>query len=83
MEDHPSTLAGLLKRAADQLLTKTDASTDARTLVTSLYEKTLSRAPRPAELAAAAELVGSPCRTEGVQDLLWSLAMLPEFQLIN
>ena len=35
------------------------------------------------KLAAAAPLVGSPASSEGVQDLLWALAMLPEFQLIK
>jgi hypothetical protein len=30
----------------------------------------------------AAALIGAPARAEGVEDLLWVLAMLPEFQLI-
>jgi len=28
-------------------------------------------------------LVGDPLRAEGVEDLLWSLFMLPEFQLVR
>jgi hypothetical protein len=75
------TLAVLLKQAADQLLTQSSADTGA--LVTTLYQKALSRSPQPKELTAATQLVGSPAQTEGVQDLLWSLAMLPEFQLIK
>jgi hypothetical protein len=27
-------------------------------------------------------MIGTPATIEGVEDLLWSLAMLPEFQLI-
>jgi hypothetical protein len=76
-----STFAGLLKEAADQLLA--GARDDTGKLVTSLYEGALSRQPSPHELQLAAEVVGSPAKSEGVQDLLWGLAMLPEFQLIH
>jgi hypothetical protein len=48
----------------------------------SLYEHALGRAPTPAERQAALALVGSPVRKEGLEDLLWALVMLPEFQLI-
>jgi hypothetical protein len=30
----------------------------------------------------AMDLVSQPPRREGVEDLLWTMAMLPEFQLI-
>ena len=30
----------------------------------------------------AGELLGEPVQREQVEDLLWSMAMLPEFQLI-
>ena len=30
----------------------------------------------------AREMVGEPARREGVEDLLWAVVMLPEFQLI-
>jgi hypothetical protein len=76
-----STFAGLLKEAADKLLA--GARDDTGKLVTSLYEGALSRQPSPHELQLAAEVVGSPAKSEGVQDLLWGLAMLPEFQLIH
>ena len=42
----------------------------------------LGRPPTKTELKLATELVGAPAKAEGVEDLLWSLAMLPEFQLI-
>jgi hypothetical protein len=76
-----ATLARLLKKGADKLAADTPADTAA--LVTSLYRKALSRPPTAAEQAAAVAVVGSPVKSEGVQDLLWALTMLPEFQLIN
>ena len=39
-------------------------------------------APTRQELQLAEELVGQPVRKEGVEDFLWAMAMLPEFQLI-
>lgn len=75
------TLAVLLQQVSAQLLKTAPADTNA--FIASLYQQTLSRPPRSSELAVAARLVGSPAQPEGVQDLLWSLAMLPEFQLIN
>jgi hypothetical protein len=33
-------------------------------------------------LQLAREVVGQPIQPAGVEDLLWSVAMLPEFQLI-
>lgn len=75
------TLAALLKRGADQLLAAAPPDTDA--LVAALYRHALGRSPLPAEQSAAARLVGSPAKAEGVQDLLWAVAMLPEFQLIR
>ena len=75
-----STLAALLKQAADKLVAATPASGSA--LVDTLYRQALCRPPSAAERAVAADLVGTPVKSEGVQDLLWALAMLPEFQLI-
>ena len=78
-----STLAALLQLAAEKILADAPAKTTAASLVTSLYRHALSRPPTSAELSAAEPLVGSPASSAGVQDLLWALAMLPEFQLIN
>jgi mono/diheme cytochrome c family protein len=75
-----ATLARLLKKGADKLAA--DMPTNTAALVTSLYRKALSRAPSSAEQAAAEHVVGSPVKSEGVQDLLWAMTMLPEFQLI-
>jgi hypothetical protein len=51
-------------------------------LVDAIYRESLGRAPSEQELSLSLDLVGSPPREQGVQDLLWSLMMLPEFQLI-
>jgi hypothetical protein len=75
-----ATLAAALKTGAEKILAT--APEDSAQLATTLYRQALSRDPTPAELAFAKQLVGSPVQAEGVQDLLWSLAMLPEFQLI-
>ena len=75
------TLATVLKKGTEKLLADSPASTAA--LVTSLYQQALSRPPTPAELHLAVDLVGTPAGAEGVQDLLWALVMLPEFQLIH
>ncbi len=74
------TLAKLLGQGAAQLLAEQSASP--RQLINRLYESALSRTPTRQELQLAEELVGQPAKKEGVEDLLWSMAMLPEFQLI-
>ena len=75
-----ATLAASLKTAAEKILAS--APKDSALLATTLYRQALSRGPTSAELASATQLLGSPVQAEGVQDLLWALAMLPEFQLI-
>ncbi len=74
------TLAAFLKRGAESVLKGGPVPTDA--LVASLYTYGLSRPPTTAERTMAERIVGSPATAEGVQDFLWALAMLPEFQLI-
>jgi hypothetical protein len=51
-------------------------------LIPALYEKALGRRPTRQERRLAQEMVGQPAQSAGVEDLLWSVAMLPEFQLI-
>ena len=76
-----STLAKLLKQGAEKILTANAADSEA--LVAGLYAKSLSRKPTVAEQNLALRIVGTPAKAEGVEDLLWSVAMLPEFQLIR
>lgn len=72
-------LAEVLSRGAAQVLT-TQPLPEA--LVTQLYAKALGRKPTRAEAQLAASLVAQPVQKTGVEDLLWGLTMMPEFQLI-
>ena len=74
------TLDELLQRGARKLLANHPGESAA--LVANVFLKSLGRSPTEKENALATALIGSPARAEGVEDLLWSLAMLPEFQLI-
>ena len=69
-------LAELLKAGAAKLAA--EASLDG--LVERLYLGALSRKPTTAERAVARSLVGSPPDAEGIEDLLWTVFMLPEYQ---
>jgi hypothetical protein len=52
-------------------------------LVAALYRAALSRSPTADELAAAQEILGSAPSARNVEDLLWAVLMLPEFQLVR
>jgi mono/diheme cytochrome c family protein len=71
------TLANLLRRAADQLAA---GDSDAKLLTRLLFKRAFGRNPTATEESLAAELIGSQSRRDGVEDLLWSMTMLPEFQ---
>ncbi len=74
------TLAELLTQGAANLIEQSGPSS--RGLIERLYLRALSRSPNARELALAEELIGQPARPDGVEDLIWAVAMLPEFQLI-
>src|SRR5439155_9690569 len=74
------TLADILKRGSKNLLP--DSAVAKSDLVASVYAKALGRPPTGRELQVARELVGEPAQPAGVEDLLWAVTMLPEFQLI-
>jgi len=74
------TLAEVLRRGAENLLAP--PSTAKGGLISSVYERALGRRPTSPERRLARELVGQPAQPAGVEDLLWSVTMLPEFQLI-
>jgi hypothetical protein len=57
-------------------------SSDVKSLVNRIYQSALGRSPNSAEAQLAAEIVGTPANAEGIEDLLWSICMLPEFQLV-
>jgi hypothetical protein len=74
------TLSKVLRQGADKVLAERPASN--RELVTGLYRKALGREPSKAEFGLANELLGKSAGREQVEDLLWAMAMHPEFQLI-
>jgi len=75
-----ATLSKLLQKGAEHLLSDSPRSSAA--LVNAVYEGALGRSPTPRERQLAEELLGQPANKEGVEDFLWVVAALPEFQLI-
>jgi Protein of unknown function (DUF1549)/Protein of unknown function (DUF1553)/Planctomycete cytochrome C len=75
-------LAETLRRGAPNIL-KRFPGNKPEAIIDWLYESTLSRAPTTDEKTVAIELLGSPPTEQGVEDLVWSLIMLPEFQLVR
>jgi len=75
-----SELAGILSRGAAAMLEESGASS--AELSERLYEKALGRKPTSQEARSAREILGQPAQKAGVEDLMWALTMLPEFQLI-
>jgi mono/diheme cytochrome c family protein len=73
------TLARVLGRGAEKIVANAPNPAD---LIPKVFKGALGRDPTTTERVAAAELLGSTLQKESVEDLLWSLTMLPEFQLI-
>ncbi len=48
-----------------------------------LYRYSLSRSPSVAEREIAEQLIGESITTRGIEDLLWAIIMLPEYQLVR
>lgn len=76
-----ATLDARLKSGAARYLQRFGSRPDP--LIHQLFLTGLGREPTPRELTPARDLVGDPATSEGVQDLLWAVLMLPEFQLID
>jgi hypothetical protein len=76
-----SDLARLIERGAADLISD-ESSASRRRLVQRFYRRGLSRAPTSQELAVAGTFMTKDVKKEGVQDLFWVVANLPEFQLI-
>jgi hypothetical protein len=74
-------LAGLLDKGASQILDR-HPDWNQTQLSQWLFRAALTRSPSPEELETALEILGEPITQEGLGDLLWTVFMLPEFQLI-
>ncbi len=75
-------LDGILAQGAKKIVQEAAGAAPVE-IVNRLYRRALGREARPEELAAGVELVQSPETEQGVQDLLWAITMLPEFQIIR
>ncbi|MBM3846246.1 MAG: DUF1549 domain-containing protein [Verrucomicrobia bacterium] len=74
------TLSRLLKEGAVKWLSK--QIEPGQRLAESILRAGLHRTPSESELRVATELLGEKPGKESVEDLLWAVTMLPEFQLI-
>ncbi len=72
-------LSALMEKGAKKWA---EAADEPAKLVERIYRRALSRMPTAAEQTLALELLGSRPAAEGIEDLLWAVVMLPEFQLI-
>jgi len=73
-------LSQLLKRGAEVWHAR--SASDSRDLINQIYLTALNRLPSAAEADLSVETVGKPATLEGIEDLLWTICMLPEFQLV-
>lgn len=55
---------------------------DSKQLIITLYQRAYGRAPTPEELSVALKAVGEKPEESGIQDMVWAIALSPEFQLI-
>ena len=74
-------LANYLQHAAVSLAAE-ESNASSSSMIDNLFLHALQRKPRDAEMQVAAELLAGENVQQGLEDLLWAIAMLPEFQLI-
>lgn len=75
-------LSELLAKGAQSLVKR--SWSDSTGLINWLFEYALCREPSGAELEAAREMIGKgPPSQQSIEDLLWAVLALPEFQLIR
>lgn len=74
-------LANYLEQGGKNLAGRSWQSSDQ--LVDWLFRSALSRSPSAEERALGVELLGEKPTAQAIEDLLWSIAMLPEFQLVR
>jgi hypothetical protein len=75
-----ATLADLLHRGATRLAA---TAAEPRMLVTTIFQRALGRPPTGRERALCERALGNTMTIGSIEDLLWSVVMLPEFQLVR
>jgi mono/diheme cytochrome c family protein len=73
-------LSDSVQKGAKRWMGRKFESSDA--MIVQIFRESLGRDPSPQEMAMSLKLVQSPAQQQGVEDLLWSILMLPEFQLV-
>jgi Protein of unknown function (DUF1549)/Protein of unknown function (DUF1553)/Planctomycete cytochrome C len=76
-----SVLSAAIAKGAQRLLQSPPATPQAQ--IVQLYQQALSRPPIATELATAQELLGEKPTAQSLEDLLWAVCMLPEFQTVR
>ena len=71
----------LLAKGAGSLLERLPEA-NADMLIVEIYRQALSREPTPDELQQVSSLFEGPATPESVADLLWTVFLLPEFQIL-
>jgi mono/diheme cytochrome c family protein len=88
--DSPATMLQLLELTNGATITRIvteggkrwadEGSTDE--ILVQMYARALNRRPTEKEMEMGRKLVGTPAKAEGIADVVWSITMLPEFQLV-
>ena len=78
-------LERLLRVSGDAPTTLPSPSRDPKVLIDRLFWEALSRRPNPREVAVATKLLVKDGKVTqgGLEDLIWSLIMHPEFQYVQ
>lgn len=74
-------LANSLQRGSQKLMQRNWQSPDE--FVRWLFHSTLCREPAPDELVTMKESLGEQLTAQGIEDAMWSILVLPEFQLVR
>ena len=75
-------MAELIDRGANNIRER-HSDWNSEQLTRWLYKSALCREPTAEELAVAKGIIGDPPTDERVADFLWTVFMLPEFQLVR
>lgn len=75
-------LASLLARGAENLV-KDSTGKLPHVVISELFYAAVSRKPTKDEIEVLTEMSGAEIAARGMEDVLWALLMLPEFQLVR
>lgn len=80
-------LSDWLKRGAERFhataISEESSLKKQKEMLDSIYRLALSRSPNPSEFALLNELIGTKLEVADLEDILWSIVMLPEFQYVR